>query len=139
MSNAGTLFLEHHPCPSVDVTLLFVCVLDNPPVLSSAPVGERNHGHTTVMVAHAGLSGVFPKTTLKFPVEVRTTIRVCLPGTRVPGDARKGRYVFPVQVLLPSQSLMLQEGSHKDVFQIEGFCIVTFVKTPVHAACVQGL
>ena len=41
----------------------------------------------SVMVVLAGLHGVFHKTVPKFPVEVHTIIRVCLPATPLILDA----------------------------------------------------
>ena len=41
----------------------------------------------SVMVLLAGLSGVFHKTAPKFPVDVCTTVRVCLPAMHLQGDA----------------------------------------------------
>ena len=45
----------------------------------------------SIMVLLTGLSGVFHKPAPKFPVEVCTTIRVCLPVT-VFKDTRKGMF-----------------------------------------------
>ena len=63
----------------------------HPPVLSSAPIRERNHGHTTVRngVACWSVWSVSPNIP-KFPVEMCTTIRACLPSTHLRCDARKG-------------------------------------------------
>ena len=46
----------------------------------------------SVMVWRAGLSGMLHKTVPKFPVEVRTTIRVCPPTRRLVVDARKAMF-----------------------------------------------
>ena len=48
----------------------------------------------SIMVLLAGLSGVFQKTVPKFPAELCTTIRVCLPATRLGIDATKSRFIF---------------------------------------------